>query len=60
MSYLTNMPETCRTRATRPEQALDLLDVGDIPVHKEDFLRASFGFDTWCLRFAHYDLDSPC
>ncbi len=26
MSYLTNMPETCRTRATRPEQALDLLD----------------------------------
>ena len=26
MSYLTNMPETCRQRATRPEHALDLLD----------------------------------
>jgi len=26
MSYLTNMPETCRKRSTRPEHALDLLD----------------------------------
>lgn len=26
MSYLTNMPQTCRDRATRPEHALDLLD----------------------------------
>lgn len=26
MAYLTNMPETCRKRATRPEHALDLLD----------------------------------
>jgi len=26
MAYLTNMPETCRKRSTRPEHALDLLD----------------------------------
>lgn len=25
MSYLTNMPETCRARSTRPEHALELL-----------------------------------
>ena len=26
MAYLTDMPKTCRDRATRPEHALDLLD----------------------------------
>lgn len=26
MAYLTNMPDLCRQRATRPEHALDLLD----------------------------------
>lgn len=26
MAYLTNMPDLCRSRATRPEHALDLLD----------------------------------
>lgn len=26
MAYLTNMPETCKRAATRPEHAIDLLE----------------------------------